>query len=482
MTVSKMAFSLITLCGVAFVGGSWYSGKLAEEKYQSYIDHANQEFRAKFAKFGADIAISNVAFTRHFFTSDMRYQIVLKDKARGETIEFPVEGVLYHGPFPLNRLKQFSLIPMMFSAENQFVAINPIKSYVDDKYMATVITDIGYSGEMRATKIMTPKVNFHERKGTETLEGTVSAGEIAIAKTTSNQWMANYQLPYVEMKTKNKQNPTTMDFRIDRISGNSVWDHGEWLSYYFGNSQGEIAIDSMTLSNDKNKFFLDDIRAESHSQIKDGRLQVTNKGNVDIHAELATAGAVNFGKISMGSLIELDSNAYAALIDQIPLSQANVAPDNQKLARLAEALVAKPIKFAMGPIVLENTKGKNSFELIAGIKGLTPKQAETLSPDEILKVFTDSRVAFDLNLQSLEELIRQFGLLDTQNKEEAAQQAKQIMNMFVQQAQQLQRQNLLMMDNESISFKLELNNGIIQLNDKEISLTELSKLFSPQPN
>ena len=54
MKLSNIALSLVVVLGAVATGGSWYTGKQAEEKYSQLISQANQELK-KLEVYGAKI-------------------------------------------------------------------------------------------------------------------------------------------------------------------------------------------------------------------------------------------------------------------------------------------------------------------------------------------------------------------------------------------------------------------------------------------
>lgn len=65
MKLSNIALSLVVVLGAVATGGSWYTGKQAEEKYSQLISQANQELK-KLEVYGAKAQIKEVNFTRGF--------------------------------------------------------------------------------------------------------------------------------------------------------------------------------------------------------------------------------------------------------------------------------------------------------------------------------------------------------------------------------------------------------------------------------
>ncbi|HDL3676699.1 TPA: DUF945 family protein, partial [Mannheimia haemolytica] len=70
MKLTKIVLSVVAVIGAVAVGGSWYTGKQVEEKYQELVVQANNQLKQLSGEFGANIELKDVQIDRHFFISN----------------------------------------------------------------------------------------------------------------------------------------------------------------------------------------------------------------------------------------------------------------------------------------------------------------------------------------------------------------------------------------------------------------------------
>lgn len=132
MKLSKIALSVVAVIGVSVVGGSWYTGKQVEEKYQALVVQANNQLKQLSGEFGANIELKDVQIDRHFFSSDAKYRLEV-DFGDGKKLDFIGNDKLHHGPLPLNRLAKFNFAPVMMSMENSLQGPEIFKKFVGEQ-------------------------------------------------------------------------------------------------------------------------------------------------------------------------------------------------------------------------------------------------------------------------------------------------------------------------------------------------------------
>ena len=153
MKKSTIALSIIGLLGVVTIGGSYFTGKIAEEKFNDYITQTNQYFQKHSSDaFGAEI--KEVKFERHWFSSDVSYMLDLKI---GESkIPLQYNDKLYHGPFPMNRVILGKLAPVAASLESNINTPTELKEWVATPLLGTARTDIGYDESYSGVATLNP--------------------------------------------------------------------------------------------------------------------------------------------------------------------------------------------------------------------------------------------------------------------------------------------------------------------------------------
>ena len=117
MKKSTLTLGVIAALGAAWVGGAWYTGKVAEEEFVRQVNLVNKDLQQSADSLGLDIRFDHVSFERGLFSSKTKYDILVAELENpSKTWTLPFEGTLYHGPLPLNQLSHFNFMPSLFSS------------------------------------------------------------------------------------------------------------------------------------------------------------------------------------------------------------------------------------------------------------------------------------------------------------------------------------------------------------------------------
>lgn len=117
MKKSTLTLGVIAALGAAWVGGAWYTGKVAEEEFARQVNLVNKDLSQSAGSLGLDIRFDHVSFERGLFSSKTKYDILVAELENpSKTWTLPFEGTLYHGPLPLNQLSHFNFMPSLFSS------------------------------------------------------------------------------------------------------------------------------------------------------------------------------------------------------------------------------------------------------------------------------------------------------------------------------------------------------------------------------
>ena len=113
----------------------------------------------------------------------------------------------------------------------------------------------------------------------------------------------------------------------------------------------------------------------------------------------------------------------------------------------------------------ENEKGKSDLAVIVNLK---PFELENV--DNFIDIFENSSVDFTINSSFFEEVNKQLNLLNPKTKANAAEQAKSETAMLIEQARQ---SGAVVVDKDNIKFKLEIHDGKVKHNGREMSEEEV---------
>ena len=151
MKKSVIASGVIIALGTVWIGATWYTGKVAEEQYQTQINLSNQKLAKWFKNSKDSVKVELTKFERGLFSSDVATSVVIKSAQENKTLTIPFTAKFYHGPLPLNRLVRFNVIPTMFSADVE-LAKNEHTQLFFGKHNKSPITthfSMGYDKRMK---------------------------------------------------------------------------------------------------------------------------------------------------------------------------------------------------------------------------------------------------------------------------------------------------------------------------------------------
>lgn len=114
MTRITGGLSALALLLVAYLGSTWWVGKQVETKYfDEDIWQLTASLQEELAINGIQASVKPVAVERGFFRSQGKFVIAVSDEEGEETLLLPIVQRIEHGPFPLARLAQLKLTPVL---------------------------------------------------------------------------------------------------------------------------------------------------------------------------------------------------------------------------------------------------------------------------------------------------------------------------------------------------------------------------------
>ncbi|WP_373777351.1 YdgA family protein [Glaesserella sp.] len=453
MKLSTVAVSVIAVVGVASVGGSWYTGKLAEEKYNEIIELANQNLKS-LGMYGMEAQIKEVKFNRNFFSSDVKYE--LQVKSNGETNTFIGDDKIYHGPFPLNRLSKGNIVPVMMSAENKIAVPESLKPrFKNEQYAVTGQSNISYSGDVSGTVETKP---FTSEDGTLDISATQSDYDYD----KSGNGNVNAKIANVKMVDVTGAVIAAEDseYNIDFLSNKEY--------AYLGEGTYSVKFKTFSFSDgslSQESFIFNDLIAKGKNSINNGRYN--SKGDFSAQLEMKSpTNVTKLGKLFMDMEMDVDAKITN---DAMPY----LSNENMYSAEADKAFISvftNAVKFNIKELSLENAKGKNNVSLALNMDKFDPNKMANMT--DFLGVFKQSALDIKLHLASLEELVKEANASQGMEKELAEQQAKLIVNELVNSAQS---SGTALVDSESIKFNLSIDNGKVSLNGRDVPQEEVER-------
>ncbi|WGE89825.1 YdgA family protein [Actinobacillus arthritidis] len=460
MKKSTVAVSIIVALAAMTTGGAWYTGNQIEQRYPQLLEQANHHLKS-LNIYSIDANISDVKLTKGIFSSEVQYQVNIKES--DATLTFKGNDKVYHGPIPLNRLMKGNLMPMLLSGETHISAVDEkIKTYFANNDVLTAVTDVNYSGEVagnatlnpvKTDKVETSKIHFegdYSGFGKQKFTADLIRFKNADANPEQNHEKIeitdlNYDANYV----KDKQYPTLQGIGDYHLSFKK-------LALFAENNQ--------TVN-------LNEFISKGNSKIENGRL--LSSGNFSVKADLAENNkTADLGKIQTDISMEVDAKAFndlRVLSDKLESESPEV---QQQIQAIVMALVTQSPKLKINEFSLENAKGKNTLSLNLDLDKfdmLQMSQAESIQ--DTLKIFKPSNLNVNLNLGASEEVAKQWLTLYPEHQAGTAEEnAKALVQELTHYAQS---SGLASVDAEKIKMALAIENGKVMLNGREVSEAEL---------
>ncbi|STY63233.1 YdgA family protein [Mannheimia haemolytica] len=451
MKLTKIALSLVAIVGAVAVGGSWYTGKQVEEKYQQLIIQTNNQLKHINSQYGSKVEIKDVQIERHFFSSDAKYRIEI-DMFDGEKFDVIGNDTIYHGPLPLNRLAKFNFAPVMMSLENRIQAPEQFKKVVGEQ-LGSGTTNISYSGDAEGEFAISP-FKFSNEKAS--LESTPIKMEYSYDKNGENA-VAKVQWDKLDVKAEDD------NFQIQGISYDiHTGDNQGYANLGLGKGSGKIKTISLQLQNGDGNSLITDIAFKGENTLKGDR--VVSTGTLD--AASVNIGGIEFGKFNLDMALDFD----AQLSDQVSVALSDPkAFENEQTGELALALLAKSVKFHINNVSFENSKGKFDLALLLNVAQFDAKAISDLN--SVLKAVATSKFTSSVNRDYAEDIVRQISMVrEKLSEEEAKTIAKQQVDAVFANAQE---NSLRVVDNNKVMVELTVDNGKVHLNGLELSEDEL---------
>lgn len=452
MKLTKIVLSVVAVIGAVAVGGSWYTGKQVEEKYQELVVQANNQLKQLSGEFGANIELKDVQIDRHFFISNAKYRLEV-GLGNGKKLDFVGNDKLHHGPLPLNRLAKLNLAPVMMSAESKLQAPEALKKLMGE-HIGTGFSNISYSGDVEGHFDISPIKHSDETGHIETTPIKVQYSYDQKLKGVDS----TVELESLKIKAEE------FDFQIQGIVYDVQTENNEsYPNLTLGKGSGKInAIEFK--SKDGKLSQIKDVVVKGDNLLKGDRLISTG----DLEAATFNIEGVEMGKLKMDMAYDLDAKLTN---DITPLLSNPQTLENEKTGELLLQLLAKSFKFHINNFSLENSKGKVDLALLLNMAQFDPQNLGNMQA--VLQALSTSKFTSNINRQYAEDIIRQVSIVTEKlGEEEAKAFAKQQVDAVFLNAG-VEQYGLRKVDDNNVKIELTIDNGKVNLNGRELTEDEL---------
>lgn len=153
---------VIVIAIAGWLGTTWYTGKRIESDAPAQLTQLNKELANMLGHTGFVLAVEQISYERHFFSSDVRYGIKLTDVPGDE--ELPKQRVeivahVEHGPFAKSALARGQWAPKLAFIHSEVASTDDLKPVFElTKGVSPLIADtvVSYNGDTDGTATIAP--------------------------------------------------------------------------------------------------------------------------------------------------------------------------------------------------------------------------------------------------------------------------------------------------------------------------------------
>jgi len=473
---------VVIVLAAGWLGGTWYTGKRIEAEAPARLEEVNQKLADALSGIGFGVAIKQLDYQRHFFTSQARYGISLT-KGPGSPDDLPqgtAEFVsqIQHGPFPKDAIARGHLMPALAFVHAELAANDDLKPLFELTKGATPLwsdTIVSYNGDSTGTAGLAP-IEFskdgdvlkfsgahaegHYTRSTQNTVGRVAIDQIALDASQSDQPV--------------KLNVAGLAFDVDTRMGQ--------FGLGVGNSSAQVErIDIQDLDTETQVALqglgYTAVLAESGSNLnlevgyRIGQIQVNGndfgKGQASLKLERMDGKAVS-------ELSKLYNQIIREVAEGGTADTALTDERTQALLQLGRQLLAANPSMRLDPIAWQTAKGESRITLAVDLAKPAALDATPPVADDLRAMVQQAIKGIDLTVTlskpMMQDLIAQYmrgqGLEAQQASTEAEDQVRSLAGM----AEML---NFGKNDGDNIVGTFQYADGKANLNGNEIPADEL---------
>ncbi len=480
---SGIVIGVIVVAGVAWVGGSWYTGKRVETVVRQGVDEGNAKLQALLPNAKMKLAVDSV--DRHVFSSDIQYSLTIQ----GVTVEEgkPVKDVSFllhdhveHGPFPLARLKSGQVAPVMATSAFELVDNDTVKAWFElTKGVAPFsgTATIRYNQDVSGNLVVQP-VDIQRPDSALKFSGLNL--QVAAARADKAAKVSGT----VDALTLDIKQPNTPgQVKVSGLTLNSDMHQGA-AGLQIGTNQ--LGVKQITVQHGTeptivlNDYTQNAELTESAAGLA-GKVTydvgMINFGGLDLAGVRLGLGARNLAPEAVKTLVELYGDVLTRAMKQKPgedPQQAFDLPPEQREKAMAagRALLAGKPTFFVDPILVHNAKGESRFNLSLdlGDPGPADQPVDQMVSNFLRKLDAKLVVSQPMVTSLIAQLAQKKDGLDAAT---AQQQAAAVTSMLAQMAVST---GYLSKDGDNVVGTLGYADKVVDLNGKKMPLDQFAAM------
>lgn len=468
MKKSSLAISIIVVLGVAWVGASWYSGRLIEEKMGDLVNNANTQIKSHLPK--ADITISYQNYHRGLFSSSLNYIVKV-----GNEHSFTFDEMIKHGPFTQGlNLGVASLHTTLASTPETKTIFDLTKG--QSPFEATTL--VSFSGATNSHLVLIP-LEIHTPETNVSFSGATLDAVLARDLSYGTLKLKSDNL-LINKTTGNKENFSVQGLSLASDTKNSKFD--------IGLGSVEFGVQKMTFSAAEESgtppIEIEGFNISSQSSEEDSQ-NISVNANYSIDSLQVKDQDIGSGKLIM-KLAGLDGDALKQFAEQYNAqvmrifqgSENDIDHFDQEMGSLLAQNMTRLLQgnptLSIEPLSWKNSKGESSFTLYLALTN--PPTVQATDP---VTTLSNTLKKLDANLTipmaMATETATQMALLQGAPAADAEKAATKQVNTLSSLGQML---TLTQVKDDAIVSQLSYADGKVNFNGEQMTLPELLMKFS----
>lgn len=465
MQKKSLTITVVALAAMSAVwlGGTWYTGSKIEEQYLKQIDDINQQ---------GWIKIDDVQLERHFFFSDLQYQLNIDEYS------YPIQTKIYHGPLPLNKLSQFKLLPVMASSESTLQTDNQNKNlpfYLkngEKNYVAanpfTLKIDIDYQQAM--------DLNFHFSPGEyQSDENKIvwSGGEYKLKLDQAKNIHYSINLDDFRFILQSEQKNIDSNILVQGLTSEGKLKLTNLRYLPIGDIKTTIKRAEFNFRSQANSAYVSNISKDQSSTVK-----LTQDGNfyaIDIDGDIADVLMNEQSLYSQTLKLQINHLSGADLDN---LFDASLKEDQTRLHNSLTNLFNQQPQLVIAPLSLKNSDGEATLK--ANIQ-TAPQAVANLTQGLPDQFFDSLNIHLNLEKPFLNGVIDNYATamnkIFENNKQVEPINPERLQQVLQAKLQQQVAQGILLETENAYQLNLEQKEGELYLNQQQIPKEALAFLL-----
>ncbi|WP_339057006.1 YdgA family protein [Candidatus Regiella endosymbiont of Tuberolachnus salignus] len=482
MKKSLVAISIMAIVGSAWIGSTWYMGKLIEQRMDKMVDQSNAILKEYLPEAGLQLSYQD--YQRGLFSSHFRYVLQSDVSSPGEKWLKEGDKITFieqinHGPFPLSQLKKFNFIPSMAVVHSELENTPVMASLFEitkGQAPLTAISNISYQGNIASVINISPMESQQKAASLQFSGATINAD---VSKDLRNVTLdANSDSIFFTNKSHNNQ---LEKYSLQGLELKSTTSKGKF-DLALGNKQ--LTIKQMALDTDgKSIVLLEGLILNTYLGESDEHLNT--KLNYSLAGLKIKENDFGSGKLIL-SLNRLDGKAMKEFItaynqEALQTIQQGEDFEAQELSDILWSQLPILLKgnptLNIEPLSWKNSKGESMLNL--NVELLDPTTNTTTTNNTLQRSFLAQNVKkIDATLtipQAMAtHLTMQIALLAGYSPEESQTLAEQQIKGLAAMGKIFK---LTTNTDDTISSSFHYADNQIDLNNKKLSLQEFMGLF-----